>query len=254
MGPEADIERTCARAHPSTRHAPANFLEAQREKASSCAFPIPPMTLGTWTMRNAQPSIRSLLKIHPLQGAEVTSSGIAYRSVVNDTFGYPNGQVGRFNSSKRGAWYAGFELETSQAEVVWHLSRDLLEIGRLEDSVAYDDYLADFGGEFYIREDANRGNYLDPHSYSESQALAESHIEQGSSGIIYPAFAMKGAIASSASVPRSSAMFAKARATDLPGQDRSFPASRSKRREPQSSRLSCASNSAVATRRIPSSF
>ena len=132
-------------------------------------------------------------QIHPLQGAEVTSSGIAYRSVVNDTFGYPNGQGGRFNSSKRGAWYAGFELETSQAEVVWHLSRDLLEIGRLEDSVAYDDYLADFGGEFHdIREDANRGKYLDPHNYAKSQALAESLVEQGSSGIIYPSVRHEG--------------------------------------------------------------
>ena len=78
-------------------------------------------------------------------------------------------------------------METSQAEVVWHLSRDLLEIGRFEESVAYDDYLADFGGEFHdIREDSNRQKYLDPHNYAESQALAESLIERGSSGIIYP--------------------------------------------------------------------
>ena len=86
-------------------------------------------------------------------------------------------------------------METSQAEVVWHLSRDLLEIGRLEESVAYDDYLADFGGEFHdIREDSNREKYLDPRSYVESQALAESLLEQGSSGIIYPSVRHDGGV------------------------------------------------------------
>ena len=120
-------------------------------------------------------------------GPVEADSDHAHSRIINATFAGKHNQGGRFNSSKRGAWYAGFELETSQAEVVWHLSRDLLEIGRLEESVAYDDYLADFGGEFHdIREDSNRGKYLDPHSYAESQAQAESLIEHGSSGIIYP--------------------------------------------------------------------
>ena len=113
-----------------------------------------------------------------------TDSDNAQSRTINAAFAGKHKQGGRFNSSKRGAWYAGFELETSQAEVVWHLSRDLLEIGRVEESIVYNDYLADFGGEFHdIREESNRDKYLDPHSYAESQALAESLFERGSSGV-----------------------------------------------------------------------
>jgi hypothetical protein len=51
---------------------------------------------------------------------------------------------GRLNGPDRRAWYAGFELQTSQVEVGFHKSVQLAEIGRFEDTVTYDDYLADF--------------------------------------------------------------------------------------------------------------
>ena len=49
----------------------------------------------------------------------------------------------------RGAWYAAFALETSQAEVGFHKSVQLAEIGRFEDTVTYDDYVADFSASFH---------------------------------------------------------------------------------------------------------
>ncbi len=34
-------------------------------------------------------------------------------------------QASRFNGSERGLWYAAFRLETAQAEVAFHLGKDL---------------------------------------------------------------------------------------------------------------------------------
>ncbi len=45
--------------------------------------------------------------------------GVAYSEIVNAAFTHaaPNGS--RFNNSRRGAWYAGLERETSIAEVAF---------------------------------------------------------------------------------------------------------------------------------------
>ena len=140
-------------------------------------------------MRDISDETTAWLPVEPaqLQDSKEAVFGVAQSRIINATFAYPHERGGRFNSPKRGAWYAGFDLVASQIEVAWHKTRALLDVGRLEESLAYDDCLADFGGAFHdVREDSNREKYLDPHSYSESQALAESLIEQGSSGIIYP--------------------------------------------------------------------
>ena len=55
----------------------------------------------------------------------------------------------RFNGPARGAWYAAFALETAQAEVAFHKSVELAEIGSPDESVTYDEYLADFNAEFH---------------------------------------------------------------------------------------------------------
>ena len=46
--------------------------------------------------------------------------GVPSASIVNAAFCHPAPTGGRFNSSERGAWYAGFEVRTSQAEVIYH--------------------------------------------------------------------------------------------------------------------------------------
>lgn len=57
----------------------------------------------------------------------------------------------------------------------------------MEESVTYDDYLADFGGQYHdIRGDATYEKCLDPDSYVESQMLAETLLRERASGIIYP--------------------------------------------------------------------
>lgn len=126
-------------------------------------------------------------------GLEELVAGVPHASVVNAAFCHPNPLGARFSSPDRGAWYAAFELATSQAEVGFHKSVELAEIGRFEDSVTYDDYLADFSGSVH---DVRRGRgfraCLDPDSYVESQALAQRLMEAGSLGVVYPSVRRAG--------------------------------------------------------------
>ena len=113
--------------------------------------------------------------------------GVPDARIVNAAFSHAHPLGSRFNGPDRGAWYAGFELATAQAEIAWRKTVELLEVGWLDESVTYDDYLADFGGAFHdIREDAAFGKCLDPDSYVDSQSLAETLLGQRSSGIVYP--------------------------------------------------------------------
>lgn len=112
---------------------------------------------------------------------------VPHAAVINAAFCHPHPLGSRFNGPDRGAWYAGFELGTSQAEVAFHKSVQLAEIGRLEDTVTYDDYLADFSASFHdLRRARGFRACLDPDSYVASQTLAERLIQAESLGIVYP--------------------------------------------------------------------
>jgi hypothetical protein len=108
-------------------------------------------------------------------------------NVVNAAFCHPHPLGSRFSGPDRGAWYAGFELETCQAEVGFHKSVQLAEIGRLEDSVTYDDYVADVTASFHdLRRARGFRDCLNPQTYVSSQGLAERLLEAGSLGVVYP--------------------------------------------------------------------
>jgi len=93
----------------------------------------------------------------------------------------------RFNGPDRGAWYAAYEIETAQAEVLFHKTIEYAEIGRFDDSVTYDDYLADFSADFHdLRSDDRFEACLSPETYVASQTLALQLFDQGSLGVIYP--------------------------------------------------------------------
>jgi hypothetical protein len=112
---------------------------------------------------------------------------IPYASIINAAFTHAHPLGSRFNGPDRGAWYAAFEVETSQAEVAFHKAVDLAEIERFDDEVTYDNYLADFRAEFYdIRDNQAFAEYLNPNSYVESQGLAERLLASGALGIVYP--------------------------------------------------------------------
>lgn len=128
-------------------------------------------------------------------GVDELVSGIPHSGIINAAFTYAHPLGSRFNGPERGAWYAGAELATSQAEVAWHKWLELVEVDWLEESVTYDDYLADFTGEFHdIRRDPAFQGCLGPDSYVESQSLGESLLQQGSSGIVYPSVRRNGGV------------------------------------------------------------
>ena len=112
--------------------------------------------------------------------------GIPYYRIVNAAFCHAQPLGSRFNGPDRGAWYAAFEVETSQAEVAFHKRLELDEIGWTEETVTYDDYLADFSGEFHdVRGNAAFARCHDPKTYRPAQALAEQLLADGSLGIAY---------------------------------------------------------------------
>ncbi len=138
-------------------------------------------------------------------------SDVPYGRIINAAFAHPHPQGARFSTPYRGAWYAGFELATAKAEVLFHRSVQFTEIGWSQPEVLdYDHYLADFFGVFHdLRLDpgeeypARFGSEskqtpfhhpgkmppnpcLDPTSYIASQQLAGELLEAGSLGIVYP--------------------------------------------------------------------
>ena len=123
--------------------------------------------------------------------------GIPSYRVIDAAFCHPAPGGSRFNSSQRGAWYAAFDLKTSQAEIAYHRALWLRETGwDEEDTADYADYLADFRAEFHdLREAKGRKEHagcLSPDSYAASQVLAAQLLQIGSSGIVYPSVRCAG--------------------------------------------------------------
>jgi RES domain len=114
--------------------------------------------------------------------------GIPHYRIVNAAFCHPHPLGSRFNGPDRGAWYACFELEASQAEVAFHKAVELAEVDWLEkDESTYDDYLADFSAELHdIRKNKQFADCLSANSYVASQGLAQRLLDIGSLGIVYP--------------------------------------------------------------------
>jgi hypothetical protein len=120
-------------------------------------------------------------------GLEELVAGVPHAAVVNASFCHAHPLGARFSGPDRGAWYAAFALQTAQAEVAFHKSVQLAEIGRFHDTVTYDEYQADFSATFH---DLRRARWLldclDPRSYVASQTLAEVLLDAGSLGVVYP--------------------------------------------------------------------
>lgn len=126
-------------------------------------------------------------------GLEELVAGVPHAAVVNASFCHAHPLGARFSGPDRGAWYAAFELRTAQAEVGFHKTVQLAEIGRWHDTVTYDDYLADFSARFHDLRRARRLRAcLDPRSYTASQTLAEALLDAGSLGVIYPSVRQAG--------------------------------------------------------------
>lgn len=124
--------------------------------------------------------------------------GRAGYSYINAAFTHTRPSGNRFNDEHRGAWYCAFEVETSLAEVTFHLTRELRAIDRFDNVSYYAELLADFHGPFHdLRPDpeAHR-DLLDPDietGYPKGQQAARTlRLEHASNGIVYPSVRHEG--------------------------------------------------------------
>lgn len=126
--------------------------------------------------------------------------GTSYANIVNAAFTHASPFGGRFNTSERGAWYAGAERVTSIAEIAFHKLRELEEVSWGEEEVSTcDDYLAEFRAEFESLRGKRAEDFASflkpgpiPECYRDSQRLASELMAQGSNGIIYPSVRRPG--------------------------------------------------------------
>lgn len=126
-------------------------------------------------------------------GVDELVFGVPNFRIINAAYTYPRPEGSRFNDGERGAWYCGFEAETSLAEIVFHKTVEYTEIDRFDDSVTYQAMLADFTSTFHdIRGIEAYAGCLDPTSYIESQQLANDLLDSGSMGVIYPSVRQDG--------------------------------------------------------------
>ena len=157
------------------------------------SLPLPPDVLSDLSELDAATNERKIAENggNRAIGPGELLLGVPEAHIANAAFTHPGPFGGRFHSGQRGAWYAGFELETSIAEVAFH-KRRFLKDGRIEGRHCFDyvDFLADFSGEFHTLEPAELESCLQPEPvpqcYGASQALANKLLFEGSNGIVYP--------------------------------------------------------------------
>lgn len=137
--------------------------------------------------------LRAERGLSPGIGVDELVFGVPNWRIVNAAFVHARPEGSRFNGPDRGAWYCAFEIETALAEIGFHKTVEYEEIGRFDDSVTYEAFLADFTHEFHdLRDDPRFARCLDPASYVASQRLAERLLERGSIGIVYPSVRRAG--------------------------------------------------------------
>lgn len=124
-------------------------------------------------------------------------SGVPEYSIINEAFVYASKDGNRFNDPRRGAWYAGIELKTSQAEVSFHKLRLFADTDY--DGPArfqYRDFHADFSGEYHYLSTREQARCLKkgpvPECYAPGQDLANHLLYAGSNGIVYPSVRSPG--------------------------------------------------------------
>jgi hypothetical protein len=123
-------------------------------------------------------------------GPEELVFGRAGHTLINAAFTHTRPGGNRFNGDDRGAWYCAFEVETALAEVGYHLTRALADVGRFENVTDYNELYADFIGPFHdLRGLDPPPACLDPDpaiGYPAGQGLAAELRAAGSNGIVYP--------------------------------------------------------------------
>lgn len=128
--------------------------------------------------------------IHP---GELLTEAAGYGwTLVNAAFCYTHTTGNRFNGPERGAWYATYgelAVETAQAEVSWHLTRELEATGVFENTTSYREVLAGFTSQFHHVGATTEDDILSPDpavAYPAGQHLARDVLNSSGNGILYP--------------------------------------------------------------------
>ena len=157
------------------------------------SLPLPPDVLSDLSELDAATNERKIAQNggNSAIGPGELLLGVPEAHIVNAAFTHPGPFGGQFHSTQRAAWYAGFEIETSIAEVAFHKRRFLAD-SRIQGQHTFDymEFLADFSGEFHTLDVAEQENCLQPdpvpQCYDASQSLAKKLLFEGSNGIVYP--------------------------------------------------------------------
>ena len=161
-----------------SRYPPAGILDTICDPAD-----LPAVTeLEGWTNDRLSSELGIIMTIPAAEWV----IGTPHATVVMAAYCHPRAEGGRFNTSDRGAWYAGLDLDTAIAETVFHRTRELEEIGVFEARMEMRQYLADFDGDFHDVRAAPAFDALhDPDDYGVSQALAADLLRRRSNGVLY---------------------------------------------------------------------
>ncbi len=128
-----------------------------------------------------------------LDPAELLTEAHGYGwTYVNAAFCYTRVTGNRFNGPERGAWYASYgetSIEASQAEVAWHLTRELEATGVFENITSYRELIAGFTTRIYDLNGRAGEGALHPDpvmAYTAGQTLARDVLSSGGNGLLYP--------------------------------------------------------------------
>ncbi|MEL6693684.1 MAG: RES family NAD+ phosphorylase [Pseudomonadota bacterium] len=117
---------------------------------------------------------------------------------VNAAFCYTRATGNRFNGPERGAWYASYgadSVDTAQAEVTWHLTRELEATGIFVNITTYRELLAGFTTRLHLLDGVGGGDVLSPDTsvaYPIGQTLAQDILGSGGNGLLYPSARYRG--------------------------------------------------------------
>jgi RES domain-containing protein len=115
---------------------------------------------------------------------------VPHANFINASFAYAKPrEPNRFNGPERGAWYASLEVETSMAEVAFHMTAALSKTDAYNAVVDYAEMFASFAGEFLDLREAGEHPCLDPDpaiGYPAGNLIAHRAIARGLNGVIYP--------------------------------------------------------------------
>src|SRR3974390_3492475 len=131
------------------RLVPSKYALDEQTPLSRLADDDPELTVLTELERSTDNRVLGESGLLPGIGIHELMFGVSYAHIVNAAFTYAHPTGSRFNGPERGAWYAAFRVETSEAEVAFHRGRELQEINWPHPEVyEYVEYVADFRAEF----------------------------------------------------------------------------------------------------------